>query len=219
MDTWINALYIAATPYLTQLLSVSVIAFFMAISPGADFVMITRNSLFYNRTTGLYSALGISAAIWVHVAYSIAGLAVIIANSVILFSIIKYLGAAYLIYIGWKTLTTKAALHIDKPSQHQTLTPLMAFKTGFICNVLNPKTTLFFLSLFTQVVDSATPLWLQLTYGMIISVAHLLWFSAVAGFLTHPALLKKFMRIKPMIEKAVGTILIGLGLKVATTST
>ena len=98
--------------YLPELISVALIAVFMAISPGADFVMITRNSIFYSRKAGLYSSLGISLAIWIHVAYSVAGLAIIISQSIVVFSIIKYLGAAYLIYIGWKTFKSKSNLDI-----------------------------------------------------------------------------------------------------------
>ena len=94
-------------PYISELITVGLVATFMAISPGADFLMVTRNSIFHGRLAGLYSSLGVSLAIWVHVAYSIAGLAIIIANSILLFSIIKYLGAAYLIYIGWKTFSSK----------------------------------------------------------------------------------------------------------------
>ena len=59
--------------YLPQLLSIATLATIMAISPGADFVMITRNSLVYGRRAGFYSALGVGLAIWIHVAYSIAG--------------------------------------------------------------------------------------------------------------------------------------------------
>lgn len=205
-------------PYLTEILSVSGIAIFMAISPGADFVMITRNSLFYNRTAGIYSSLGISLAIWIHVAYSIAGLAVVISSSIILFSIIKYLGAAYLIYIGWKTFTSKTLLNVDEPSEKLQLSNLAAFKIGFITNVLNPKATMFFLSIFTQIVNPETPIALQLIYGAIISVAHLVWFSFVAVFLTQPVLLKKFQNCKNVIEKIVGGVLICFGLKVAVTS-
>ena len=93
--------------YIPELLTVSIIAIFMAISPGADFIMVTRNSIFYGRKAGLYSSLGISAAIWLHITYSIAGLAVIISKSILLFSILKYFGAAYLIYIGYKTFKSK----------------------------------------------------------------------------------------------------------------
>jgi len=205
-------------PYLPELISVAVIAIFMAISPGADFVMVTRNSIFYGRLAGLYSSLGVSLAIWIHVAYSIAGLALIISNSIVLFTLIKYLGAAYLIYIGWKTFRSSSKLELESEAEVQGLSNFSAFKIGFITNALNPKTTIFFLSIFTQVVNSDTPLGLQLVYGAIISVAHLLWFGAVAIFLSHPVLLKKFQAYKNGIEKVVGGVLIAFGLKVATIS-
>ncbi len=206
------------TLYLPELISVSIIAIFMAISPGADFVMVTRNSVFYSRTAGLFSSLGISLAIWIHVAYSIAGLALIISKSIILFSIIKYLGALYLIYIGWQTLRSKSTLNSSEKPDEKELSNFSAFKIGFITNALNPKTTIFFLSIFTQVVSPETPVWIQIVYGLIISLAHLLWFGFISIFLSQPILLKKFNDYKSNIEKVVGTLLIGLGLKVAATS-
>lgn len=202
--------------YLPQLITVSLIATFMAISPGADFVMITRNSLFFGRRPGLYSAVGVSVAVWLHVAYSIAGLAVIIANSIVLFSILKYCGAAYLIYIGYKTFKANTDLNIEGEKGH--ITAFSAFKIGFVTNALNPKTTIFFLSIFTQVVDPATPISIQIIYGAIISAAHLLWFTCVALFLTHPRLLQAFKNSKQVIEKLVGVVLIGFGLKIATST-
>ena len=209
---------ISFVPYIEELLSVAVIAIFMSISPGADFVMVTRNSIFYGRSAGLYSSLGVSLAIWIHVAYSIAGLAIIISNSVILFSIIKYLGAAYLIYIGWKTFHSGPSLEIEQETTEQHISNYSAFKTGFITNALNPKTTIFFLSIFTQVVNPETPVLVQIVYGAIISLAHLIWFSSVAIFLSQPVLLKKFKTYKNTIEKVVGSILMGFGVKVATSS-
>jgi len=68
----------------------------------------------------------------VHVAYSIAGLAVIIANSVVLFSIIKYLGAAYLIYVGWQTFKAKPEAAVDETQELNSLSKLAAFKNGFV---------------------------------------------------------------------------------------
>ncbi len=204
--------------YVSELLSVSLIAIFMAISPGADFVMVTRNSIFHGRSSGLYSSLGISLAIWIHVAYSIAGLALVISNSFVIFSIIKYLGSAYLIYIGCKTFRSKSNLDInDKPLQ-ENITKFAAFKIGFVTNALNPKTTLFFLSIFTQVVDITTPVWVQLIYGAVISLAHLVWFCFVSILLSQPVFIQKFNEYKSAIEKIVGGVLIGFGLKVATAS-
>lgn len=205
--------------YFSQILSVSLIAIFMAISPGADFIMTTRNSIFYGRKSGIYSALGISVAIWIHVAYCIAGLAIIISSSIILFSIIKYLGAIYLIYIGWKTFTSNTTLDTNSSIKNNHISNFNSFKIGFISNALNPKTTIFFLSIFTQVVDIHTPIIVQIIYGLIISLAHFIWFGSVALFLSHPFLLKKFASYKNKIEKVVGTILIGFGCKIAMSST
>lgn len=205
-------------PYFTELVSVSVIAILMAISPGADFIMITRNSIFFSRSAGVFSALGVSFAIWIHVAYSIAGLAIIISKSIVLFSIIKYLGAAYLIFIGWKTFNSKSLIDIDEPSEVNDLSNWAAFKIGLITNALNPKTTIFFLSIFTQIVNPETPMWMQLIYGLVISFSHLVWFSLVAIFLSQPSLLQLFRNYKKAIEKIVGVVLIGFGLKVAATS-
>ncbi len=203
------------TLYLNELLTLSFLAIFMAISPGADFIMVTRNSIFYGRNSSLYSAIGISIAIWVHVAYSIAGIAVIISNSVILFSIIKYLGAAYLIYIGWKTFTSKSIMSIEKIKSNKGLSTFKALKVGFITNVLNPKTTIFFLSIFTQLVTVDTPIWIQIVYGFIISLAHLIWFIIVSYLFSHPVLLNKFTKSKRLVERLIGTVLIAFGLKMA----
>lgn len=145
--------------------------------------------------------------------YEITGLAVIISKSILLFSIVKYLGAAYLIYIGWKTFKTRNDLEIGHVSG--SISALSAFKEGFITNALNPKTTIFFLSLFTQVVSPETPLVIQVVYGAIISMAHLLWFSCVSIYLTQPKLLALFQRSKRTIEKLVGGVLIAFGIKVA----
>ncbi len=204
--------------YATELISVAIIALLISISPGADFVMVTRNSLLYHRSAGLYSTLGISLAIWVHVAYSIAGVAIIIAQSVLVFSIIKYCGALYLLYIGWKMLRAKASPLVDKPDSRPDLSNAGAFRMGFMTNMLNPKTSLFFISLFSQFVDAQTPLWLQISYGLIISLAHGLWFSLVAIFLSQPRLLAAFERYKQRIEQTLGVLLIAFGLKVASLS-
>jgi len=205
--------------YSQDLLSITIIAILMAISPGADFVMVTRNSLSYGKSSGIFSALGISVALWIHVFYSIAGLALIISQSIILFSIIKYLGASYLLYIGWKSLRSKSHLNITADTRVvKGISRLQSFKIGFITNALNPKATLFFLSIFTQFVNQQTPLWLQIMFGAIISVAHFIWFTFVASFFSHPVLLQKFTQYKRGIEKTIGCVLIGLGLKVATMS-
>lgn len=203
----------------TEFLTIISISIFMAISPGPDFFMVSRNSMMYNKTAGIYTATGISIAIWLHVAYSIAGLAILISKSIFLFSIIKYIGAAYLIFIGVKTIFSKSRIQQDvvKDLKVKDISKFESFKIGFITNALNPKTTIFFLSIFTQIVDTETSLLVQIIYGGIISLAHFIWFYCVAYFFSHPIILKKFERYQKRIETLVGVALIIFGLKVAFT--
>lgn len=201
-----------------ELLTIIVVAIFMAVSPGSDFIVITRNSILHGRKSGFYSAIGVSMAIWIHVAYSIAGLAIVISHSVVLFSIIKYLGAAYLIYIGWKTFNAKTITIDENEKATSDMSNYEALKIGFLSNMLNPKTTIFFLSIFTQILNAHTPLWIEILYGFIISLAHLFWFILVSYMLTHPIFLNKFFKSKRWVERITGGILILFGLKVAVAS-
>ena len=154
--------------YMAEIIAVSTIAIFMAMLPGADFVMVTRTSISNGRLAGLYMSLGMSLSVCIHASYSIAGLAVVIANSAWLFSAIKYLGAAYLIYLAWQLLTTRETVNKDQSNSTTQMSPFIAFRMGFTCNILNPKTSIFFLSIFTQVVSVDTPLIMQISYGLII---------------------------------------------------
>lgn len=193
--------------YMAEIIAVSTIAIFMAMLPGADFVMVTRTSISNGRLAGLYMSLGMSLSVCIHASYSIAGLAVVIANSAWLFSAIKYLGAAYLIYLAWQLLTTRETVNKDQSNSTTQMSPFIAFRMGFTCNILNPKTSIFFLSIFTQVVSVDTPLLMQASYGLIIILAHFIWYSGVTLLLSHPNILPRFNRQKQKIDKIAGFIL------------
>jgi len=193
--------------YMAEIIAVSTIAIFMAILPGADFVMVTRTSIYNGRLAGLYMSFGMCLSVCIHACYSIAGLAVVIAKSAWLFSTIKYLGAAYLIYIAWQLLTTRELLNKDKNNSITQISPLLAIRLGFTCNILNPKTSIFFLSIFTQVVSVDTPLIMQVTYGLIIMLAHFIWYCGVSLVLSHPNILPRFNRQKQKIDNVAGFIL------------
>src|SRR5688572_28027873 len=207
-------------PYLQMFLTVALVHFLAVVSPGPDFMMVTRNSLIYSRKTGIYSAIGLGLGILVHVAYSLIGIGLIISKSIILFNTIKILGAVYLIYIGYKSLTSKSAT-IEKESEGantKTISDWEAVKIGFITNATNPKATLFFLSLFTIVISPETPLWLKLVMGGEMSFVTFLWFALVAVVLSHRLVKQKISRIQHYAEKFIGVILIILGIKVALSS-
>ncbi|HSX01554.1 MAG TPA: LysE family transporter, partial [Candidatus Saccharimonas sp.] len=154
----------------------------------------------------------------VHVTYSILGVALIISRSILLFNIIKYIGAAYLIYVGYKAFRAKAATPGDPtlPAEHQPDLPAFtAIRLGFLTNILNPKATLFFLALFTQVIQPATPVWIKVLYGAEMSLATFGWFALVATMLTQRPVRVLFGRIQHRLEKIFGAVLIGLGLTIA----
>jgi len=203
------------TDYYTQLVTVILVSIAMVISPGQDFAIVTRNSLLFSRRAGILSALGIFLGIWVHVMYSLAGIALIISKSPTLYSVIKYLGAAYLLYLGIKSFINKENKVVNESSQNF-LSDLEALRNGFMSNALNPKTTLFFLSIFTQVIDPDTPLKIQFLYGFIIAVAHILWFMIVAYFFSSKVFLSKFNSKKKLIERITGAILIIFAIKILT---
>lgn len=204
--------------YMAEIIAVSTIAIFMAMLPGADFVMVTRTSIYNGRLAGLYMSLGMCLSVCIHASYSIAGLAVVIANSPELFSAIKYLGAAYLIYIAWQLLTTRELLDKDQKNTTAQMSPFIALRLGFTCNILNPKTSIFFLSIFTQVVSVNTPLIMQISYGLIIMLAHFIWYSGIALLLSHPNILPRFNRQKQKIDKVAGFVLMLIAIKLTLVS-
>lgn len=206
-------------PFLAQLLTIAAIQLIAIMSPEPDFAMICRNSLVYSRRTGVYSALGIALGILVHVAYSLVGIGLLISKSIILFSTIKLLGAGYLIYIGYKSLQAKPAKkNLDNQIIRQDISRFEAIKIGFITNILNPKVTLFFFSLFTQVISPSTPAIIRIVYGLQMFILTLSWFTLVAIAISHPVVKNRFLSVSHYVEKTMGAILIALGIKVALSS-
>lgn len=205
---------------MSAFLTVIVFHFVCLVSPGPDFVMVTRNSLVGSHRAGILTALGIALGMSVHIAYSILGIGFVIAQSIMLFNLIKFAGAAYLIYIGAKALfSRRAAEKTDQPTAPTSrLTDLQTFRMGFVCNVLNPKATLFFLALFTQVIAPGTPLAVQLIYGAVMMSTTFLWFALVASVLSLPFIKKPFERIMSGLERVTGAVLIALGVKLALAS-
>jgi RhtB (resistance to homoserine/threonine) family protein len=203
--------------YLAEFIAVLTITVLTIITPGPDFFIVVRNSLTFSKRSGLFTTLGVASAVWIHIIYTLAGIGIILSNSILLFNIVKYLGAAYLIYLGWTCLRSKrmdSQQYTDNAVKPE-ISDFTSFKTGFINNALNPKATLFFLSLFTQVVSAETPLVIQVIYGATVSMSCLVWFSLVAIFLNQNKIRKTFESIQYYFEKLMGAVLIAFGLKVA----
>lgn len=204
-----------------QFFIVGLIALLAAMSPGPDFIMVTRNSLLYSRHAGRYTAIGIGLGLLVHVTYAIVGIGYVISRSLILFSTIKLCGAAYLIYLGICSLRSK-----NNPRQMQS-TPThdreipnnpQALKIGFLTNVLNPKASLFMVSLFTQIIKPNTPFQIQIFYGIETALITLLWFIFLATAITHTSVNERLRNFQHHINKVMGVVLIALGIKIAVST-
>jgi RhtB (resistance to homoserine/threonine) family protein len=205
-------------PYLPEILTIATIHFLALISPGPDFIIVTRNSLVYSKRAGIYTALGLALGMSVHIAYSLIGLGLIIAQSIVLFSVIKFLGAGYLIYIGYKALTAHQQIENSEVRATEELDARRAFRMGLLTNITNPKVTLFFLSIFTLVISPATPLLIKLIMGGEMLLATFLWFSLVALLVSHRAVKQRVRGIQHYAEKVMGALLIALGIKLAFAS-
>ncbi|RXJ87789.1 lysine transporter LysE [Arcobacter sp. CECT 8985] len=190
--------------------------FIALLSPGPDFAMIVKQSITYGKRSSIFTSIGIGLGISVHIIYSILGIGLIISKSIILFNIIKYLGAAYLIYLGIQSLKSKGIKLDNKDkSTNKEISDLKSFTSGFLCNALNPKATLFFLSMFTVVININTPLYIQSLYGLFCILATTVWFIFVSLILSHSKVRNFFSKFGVWFDRTVGFVLIGLGLKVA----
>ena len=145
-----------------------------------------------------------------------------IAKSAFVLNFIKYAGAAYLAYIGIKSLLVKKPAKIEQPDDVQYHSPkrmswYKAIVQGFMTNMLNPKAIVFFTAVLTQFIDASTPLSIQILYAITCAMIEFLWFAFVAVVLTNPAIKKRFMRFMHWIERVCGGLMIALGLKLALT--
>jgi len=203
--------------YWAEFLTVALIHLLAVASPGPDFAVVVRESVTHGRRAGTWTAFGVGTAIFLHVGYSLLGIGLIVSQSIMLFNALKWAAAAYLVYIGFKALRAKPAAAGAESVQVSTVerTPRAAFVAGFMTNGLNPKATLFFLSLFTVVINPHTPLLVQAGYGVYLALATGLWFCLVAMLFSQARVRAGFARMGHWFDRTMGAVLIALGIKIA----
>ncbi|KQQ50787.1 lysine transporter LysE [Pseudomonas sp. Leaf127] len=205
--------------YWAEFLTVALIHLLAVASPGPDFAVVVRESVTHGRKAGTWAALGVGSAIFVHVGYSLLGIGIIVSQSIMLFNALKWAAAAYLLYIGIKALRAKPASASPEAIKGQAVerSARGAYVSGFVTNGLNPKATLFFLSLFTVVIDPHTPLLVQGGYGVYLAIATALWFCLVARLFSQTRVREGFARMGHWFDRAMGAVLVALGVKLAFT--
>lgn len=190
----------------------------LAITPGPDMIYIATRSIAQGKNTGLVSVLGVNTGILIHTFAAALGLSALIAASAVAFSIVKYAGAGYLIYLGIQTFLSKSdRLEIGSTARAKLS---QVFYQGLLVNLFNPKIILFFLAFLPQFVDSSQGnVKLQLLFLGILFVAVTIPISIGVGLAGGQ--LGIWLRAKKGVQQATkwvtGSIYIALGLTTAMT--
>ena len=203
--------------YWAEFFTVALIHLLAVASPGPDFAIVVRESVAHGRRAGTWTALGVGTGIFVHVAYSLLGIGLIVSQSIVLFNALKWAAAAYLLYIGFKALRAQPAKTVTDDLHRETgvRTARGAFTSGFVTNGLNPKATLFFLAVFTQVLQINSGLGEKLWYAGIIFGLSAVWWPVLVFLIQSGPVRRGLEKTQKVVDKLLGGMLIALGIKVA----
>ncbi|MDR3368570.1 LysE family transporter [Rhodoferax sp.] len=201
--------------YFPQLFAVAGVMLLGCISPGPDLMAVTSHAL-AKRRPGLIAAFGIASAHALWATLAVFGLGLILAQVAWLYGAIRIAGAVYLVYLGVKTL-----LGLRQPASPMNAAALpvrsglQAYQRGLMVGLTNPKAAAFFGSLFVTVLPAHAPLWVHAaTIGIVASIS-LSWFSAMAILFSTRRVQHGYNRLRKPIDAVMGSILIGLGAKLA----
>lgn len=200
--------------YWTEFITLAGLHLLAVVSPGPDFVITVNQSMKYGIKVGLYTAAGIATGIFLHVTYSLLGIGLFIQQTEWLFMGLRYAAAAYLGYLGVKSMMAKPMKKLeDLKESNEIISFKKAFKKGFFTNALNPKATLFFLTLYITVVSNSTPILLQGVYGIYLAISTFIWFCIVSILFGNAKTRSLFFNISHRVEQVTGLIFIALALK------
>lgn len=188
----------------------------LIIAPGQDVMYIITRGIAQGKTAGIVSAAGVSLGMVVHTLFAALGISVVLQSSVIAFSAIKYAGAAYLIYLGIRTLIDNKAF--SKEAVRRKVSTKALFWQGFISNVFNPKVALFFIAFLPQFVEPnvVNPTLQMLLLGLIFTLLGICWLSCVGYFAGRAGhWIGQSRRALELLRWVSGSILVGLGVRLA----
>ena len=204
-----------------SLLTYISIAAMMVIIPGADTMLLVKNTLSYGPKAGRYTVLGMATGLFFWTLIAVLGLSVVIAKSVILFSAIKYLGAAYLIYLGIKSFFAKSTFSLEEIQAQANATTNSSsrhnkdsFMQALLSNVLNPKTVLVYITVMPQFIDLNGNVNQQLiVLASILTLLAVLWFLTLVFVIDYAKKWLNNSKFQKVFQKSTGLILVGFGVK------
>ncbi|MEG3639482.1 LysE family translocator [Magnetococcus sp. PR-3] len=200
---------------IATLIILATVTFVSMMSPGPDMMLVIKYGGERDRWPAVACITGICCGLLVHIGFSILGIATMIAASATLFTTIKLMGAAYLVYIGVNALFSSNHQPLDHAYHTQTTDPKTAFRDGLLCNVLNPKVTLFILAVFTQMVEPSTPFLDKMVYGLFIVLEAFVVWTIFTALVRTKWMLAFIQKNQVAIDRITGLVLIGFGSSLA----
>ncbi len=189
------------------------------LMPGPDTLFIMTKSASQGWKAGVAASLGICVGVYVHVFAAALGLSALLATSATAFTVVKLVGAAYLMYLGWSTLRQKVQNNVSTLAKAPVQPLLTVFRQGFLTNALNPKVALFFLAFVPQFIAADSPN-TMLAFIVLGTVFDSLLWCLVITFSTAFASqkLQVSTQVKYWLNKLVGVLFIGLGIRLAVSA-
>lgn len=202
--------------YSSEFLALALVHLVAVLAPGVDFAITVRQSMRHGRRAGSYTALGIGCGMSVHIVYTLLGLSALLHSSPWLMRLAQWVGCAYLLYLSVGLLRSqphRSELADAQPEHSAETSAWACWRLGFFTNATNPKATLFFLAVFSTLVQPSTPLWIQSLYGLWMCLINALWFTLVAWLFSSQTIRQRFLRQGHKIDRGMGVLLLALSLR------
>lgn len=189
----------------------------LTMTPGVDTLLVMRNTARGGRKDGFLTNIGICSGLFIHALVSAAGLSVILLSSAELFTLLKYAGAGYLIWLGIQSLRSAARLQKSDLPETVSLQPtpaIQSLREGLLSNVLNPKTVIFYMAFLPQFID---PTYSALPQALMMAGIHFLigiiWQSGLVIMVNQARSWLKRPTVKRVMDSISGTLFLGFGIK------
>jgi threonine/homoserine/homoserine lactone efflux protein len=203
----------------TQFVALGGVVLLAAMSPGPDFAIVTRNAMVSGRRAGMACGAGIAVGVFAWAVVTALGIAGLLAASAVAFTAVKLIGAGYLVVLGVRALLAARRGEYDSaehvPGTRATSAPA-AFRQGLVTNLLNPKVAVFFVALLPQFLPASATAADHLLLAGVAAGVTLTWFTVLAGVVSALRRLLTGNRVRRGIDALMGTLLVGLGVRMAT---
>lgn len=205
--------------HVTQVLTLTGVLLLAVMSPGPDFVIVLRSVLTSGRRAGMACAAGIGSGALVWAVVTSVGVAGLLAASAVAFTVVKLLGAAYLVLLGVQALLAARRGGYEQTAEPQAeqarRSTFVAYRQGLLTNLFNPKVAVFFLALWPQFLPPDATVADTAILAAVAGVVPVIWFSVLSNVVTA---LRRFLtasRVRRTIDAVMGTLLVGIGVRIA----